>query len=277
MPTGITWRAFIRRQEAFDFTWHYHNEYEITLITEGSGIRYVGTSIAAYEPGQLVLVGPDVPHTFSSRRDDDAGIAEAAVAQFRRDFLGPDFFDLPQFADIATLLAQSSAGVLVSCTPEPIRRMLVSLPTLEPAARTTALLEVLDRLTRCPQERLTDPGHIPAPGAMASNRVDTVCRHLQQSHTRRITLDEAAQVANMSPTSFSRFFRQVMGRTFTDYLNQLRIETSCRLLADTELPVTEVASTSGFANLANFNRRFRERRQMSPREYRTAHRVPVAR
>lgn len=275
MSVDATWKAFIRREAAFDFNWHYHREYEVTLITQGSGVRYVGTSIEAYKPGQLVLIGPDVPHTFSSRRYASE-VAEAAVAQFRHDFLGSGFFDLPQFADIAALLAQSSAGLLISVTPEPIQRLMARLPALPPAARTAGLLDLLDRLTRCPQRRLTQPGYVPTPGAIVSDRIDMVCAYLQQSHAHPITLDEVAQVASMSPTSFSRFFRQTMGRTFTDYVNQLRIETSCRLLTDTDLPITTVASSSGFANLANFNRRFRQLRHMSPREYRKAHRPDMS-
>lgn len=268
-----TWKCFIRRQDAFDFNWHHHVEYEVTLVTEGCGTRYVGTTVEPYRPGDLVLLGPDLPHTFSSE-PYEGGVAEAAVAQFRHDFLGPGFFDLPQFASIAALLARSARGALFSPAPEPVRRILTGLPDLEPAAATVALLDALDRLARTGGDRpLTGPGYTTAPDADVSRRIDTVCRHLQEAHHRPVKLSDVAALVHMAPTSFSRFFRRTMGRTLTDYVNQLRIETACRLLITTELPITDVAVRSGYQNLSNFNRRFLELKSMRPREYRRTYRA----
>lgn len=268
---GTTFTCFVRRQSAYDFAWHYHREYELTLITVGTGTRYVGTTVARYEPGDLVLMGPDLPHTYASAPGEER--AEAVVSQFRHDFLGPDFFALPQFHALDGLLARSARGVRFGAAVDEVRELVAALPGLDAPARTVALLDVLCRLaTDATAMSITDPGYAPAPSTAMRDRVDAVCRYLQRAHTEPVRQTDVAAVAHMSPTSFSRFFRQAMGRTLTDYVNQLRVETACALLTSTALPVTEVATRSGYRNLANFNRRFRELKGLRPTEYRAAYR-----
>ncbi|MFG2943454.1 AraC family transcriptional regulator [Streptomyces sp. NPDC048282] len=271
-PDGTTFNCFIRRQEAFGLAWHHHREYELTLITEGTGTRYVGTTVERYLPGDLVLLGPDVPHTFASEPYD--GMAEAAVAQFRHDFLGPDFFALPQFRTLAGLLARSARGLRFSQVPAEVPALLTVLPRLDTAVQTVALLDTLCRLSAdATATPITGPGYTPAPSSTVSDRIDAVCRHLQQIHTEPVHLADVAALVHMSPTSFSRFFRRAMGRTLTDHVNQLRVETACSLLTGTAWPVMEIATRSGYQNLSNFNRRFRELKGLRPTQYRAAHRL----
>jgi AraC-like DNA-binding protein len=271
VPDGTTLVCFVRRQSAFDFAWHYHREYELTLITEGTGTRYVGTTVERYHPGDLVLLGPDLPHTFASEPYE--GMAGAAVTQFRHDFLGPEFFALPQFRTLGDLLTRSARGLRFGRSPDEARALLARLPRLQPAAQTVALLEVLCGLAAdATATPITGPGYAPAPSTAVRDRIDAVCRYLQQNHTEPVDQAEVAALVHMSPTSFSRFFRGAMGRTLTDYVNQLRVETACALLTAAPLPVTEVAARSGYRNLSNFNRRFRELKGLRPTEYRAAHR-----
>lgn len=270
---GTTFLSFVRREPAFGFGWHHHTEYELTLVTAGEGTRYVGTTVTRYRPGDLVLLGPDLPHTYTSEPGD--GTAEAAVTQFRHDFLGPRFFALPQFRPVDALLARSARGLHFPAAGPGLRALLAGLPHLDPAAQTVTLLDVLRRLAAdTGAAPVTGPGYTPAPGSATRDRIDVVCRHLQQAHTGPVWQEEVAALVHMSPTSFSRFFRTAMGRTFTDYVNQLRVETACALLTGTSLPVTEVAARSGYRNLSNFNRRFRELKGLRPTGYRAAHRHP---
>ena len=271
VPADTTWTCFVRREEAFAFSWHHHREYELTLITEGVGNRHVGTAVEPYGPGDLVLLGPHLPHTFTSVGQDPPAMSEAVVAQFRHDFLGPGFFDLPQFASLARLLRLSARGVVLAPAPEPVRRAMIRLPGLDAAERTSALLDILCRLTTIEGDpELIASGSVVVPDGDVSRRIDRVCRHLQQAHTGPVELATVAGLVHMAPTSFSRFFRRVMGRTLTDYVNQLRVQTACRLLLTTDEPIARIAARSGYQNLSNFNRRFREQKQQSPREYRTA-------
>lgn len=282
---GTTFTCFVRRERSYEFAWHHHREYELTLITESTGTRYVGTTVERYRPGDLVLLGPDLPHTFASRPGEDCadedragqdwanqGWAGAVVIQFRHEFLGPGFFALPQFETIDRLLTRCARGMNFGRAPDDMQALLTRMPRLEPAARTVALLDVLQRLAATPAAtQITGPGYAPAPSTAMSDRIDAVSRYLQQAHTAPVQLAEVAALAHMSPTSFSRFFSRAMGRTLTGYVNQLRVETACSLLTATALPITEVAARSGFHSLSNFNRRFRDLKGLRPTDYRAAH------
>ncbi|HZX04087.1 AraC family transcriptional regulator [Kribbella sp.] len=262
---GSTFVSFLRCEDGFDFAWHFHREYELTLITGGSGTRYVGTTVERYLPGDLVLLGPELPHTYASSQ-----WSEAAVTQFRHDFLGPGFFELPQFGAIRSLLSGSARGLSFAATPE-LQADVARLPRLEPAEQTVRLLDVLSHLGTQTPAPITGAGYAAAPSTAVRDRVDVICRHLQQTHTEPVHLEEIAALVHLTPTSFSRFFRRALGCTLTDYVNQLRVETASRLLTTTSLPITEIATRSGYRNLANFNRRFRELKSMRPTEYRSAH------
>lgn len=275
-----TFTCYVRRARSYEFVWHYHREYELTLITEGTGTRYVGTTIEHYEPGDLVLLGPDLPHTYASSGEgaDTADSSEAVVTQFRHEFLGADFFALPQFRSVDQLLARSVRGLRfgrpTDGSTEDVRALLTRVPGLPAAAQTVALLDVLQRLaTDATATPMAGHGHAPASAAAMSERIDTVCRYLQRAHTEPapLRLADVAALAHMSPTSFSRFFSRAMGRTLTDYVNQLRVDTACALLVSTDLPVIEVAARSGYRNLSNFNRRFRELKGLRPTQYRNLH------
>lgn len=269
VPGGTTFTCFTRRERGFDFAWHFHQEYELTLISAGSGTRYVGTTVERYLPGDLVLLGPDLPHTYASESSDQP--SEAAVTQFRHDFLGEGFFELPQFRAVHDLLAGSARGLSFRDVVPDLRADIAGLPHLTPALQTTRLLDVLHRLADTTATPITGAGYAAAPSTAVRDRIDIVVRYLQEAHTEPVLLDEVAALVHMSPTSFSRFFRRAIGCTLTDYVNQLRVETACRLLTTTSLPVTEVAARSGYRNLANFNRRFRGLKSMRPTHYRAAH------
>jgi len=265
-----SWRLHVRAEPRFEFCWHRHPEYELTLITFVSPQRFVGDSVELYQPGDVTLIGPDLPHTFVS--GDHSPAQEAVVVQFRRDFLGADFFNRPDFTALADLLDNADRGLMAhSDLPEPPAATLRELPVLPPAARTLALLHSLLTLASTPHLRPLASEHYRArPRAVAQRRLDTVCEYLSAAHADPLSLADVAEVAHMSPAAFSRFFRRSMGRTLTTYLNEVRVAAACRLLIDTDLPITDIASRAGFGNISNFNRRFRLICAQSPREYRAA-------
>ncbi|WP_314174781.1 AraC family transcriptional regulator [Streptomyces winkii] len=258
----LSWKLFVRRERQFAFQWHFHHEFELTLITRGTGTRLVGDCVQDYGPGDLTLIGPDLPHTYVSTPGQDE--QEAVVAQFRGDFLG-DFLDRPEFAAVAGLLERAARGLVFP----PSLVGLDELNGLGPAERTLELLRVLLRLSGCAHARpLAGARHVPVLDRAASERIDAMVGLMHAAYHRPLRLEEVADAAHMAPSSASRFFRRTTGTTITDYLNSLRVNAACHLLRDSGRRVADIAADCGYGNLSNFNRRFRELKGMAPRDYR---------
>lgn len=259
----LSWKVGLRRASDFRFAWHFHREFELTLITCGTGTRFVGDCVEEYGPGDLTLIGPELPHTYQS--SPGPGRHEAVVVHFRHDFLGPDFFDRPEFAGVAELLERSARGLSF---PGP-GVDLGALTELPPPERTVALLGTLIGLSRRTGARaLAGDHYLPSLNGETRDRIDAIVRFLHETYAGQVSLEAIARAAHMAPASASRFFRRTTGTTLTEYLSMVRIGAACRLLRETDRAVADIAAECGYPNLSNFHRRFREQKDMAPREYR---------
>jgi AraC-like DNA-binding protein len=264
---SFTWEAF--DLPSFPYRWHFHAAYELTLITAGQGRRFVGDSIEWFEPGDLVLLGPHLPHTWHSepRRGSRS---RAVVIRFEEDFLGSEFFGRGELARIRGLLERSRRGLAFGGAPaEAVAAAVVGGCDAQPFAQVMALLDMLQSLaTRGRGRELSGPAYAATARAADARRIDRVCRHVVQQLARPLRLGDVAAIAGLSPEGFSRFFHRMTGRTFVAWVHEVRIGHACRLLTTTERPVLEIALAAGFENLSNFNRVFRRLRGCTPREFR---------
>jgi AraC-like DNA-binding protein len=261
-----------RRVDArFGFNWHYHGEIELTAIVRSRGRRFVGDSIEPYGDGDLVLLGPNLPHTWHSEAGR-RGRQEAVFCQFSAAFLGGDFLGTPELAGVKRLLERASRGLrFMGETQKAVFRRMEGLDRVQGLTRLAALLDVLDRLARSRDARpLSSREFVPDLRRGDAERVDRVCRYLNERCTEGVTLAEAAKVAHLSVPAFGRAFRRTTGKTLVGYLHELRTGLACRALIESDRPVSDIAYESGFNNLSNFNRRFRALKGMSPRDYRRA-------
>ncbi|QEG02580.1 HTH-type transcriptional activator Btr [Stieleria maiorica] len=283
MPaSGQSFRCFDRSRLRSPVKWHRHPEIELTYIPCGSGSRIVGDHIDSYTDHDLVLCGSQLPHTWASDeyRGKQYDRHRALVTQFHPDFLGTEFFGTDEMRDIACLLQRADRGLWFP-TPMAIEigRQIESLMHCTGAERLIGLLKILDGLSRCKDAvSLTSELYCVTQRAAASDatesRIQSICDHIA-SHLSDPDLSqrELAELADMNASAFSRFFKQSTGRTPSAYIGELRIGLSCRLLTDTDDSVLSICHQSGFANLSNFNRRFRQLRGMTPRDYRTRFRT----
>ncbi|WP_248761184.1 AraC family transcriptional regulator [Pseudarthrobacter sp. SSS035] len=260
--SSLSWRIQRIHVQRFEAGWHFHPELELTYICQGAGTRIVGDSVEAYEPGDLTLIGPDLPHTYVS--EPGSAVHEAIVVQFRRDFLGPGFFEGPEFTAAAVMLDRASRGLSFSNTGI----SLVQLEQLAPAERTIALLGLLVDLSRADAKQLASDHGSPAISRAAAERISGMIGLMQSDYYRKLTLEDIAAAGHLSPSAANRLFRRSTGSTIIRYLNLIRVNAACRLLRDTNQSIASVAADCGFENLSNFNRRFREIRNSSPRDYR---------
>ncbi|MEM8737783.1 MAG: AraC family transcriptional regulator [Planctomycetota bacterium] len=258
----------------FDYGWHFHPEIELTLIVSGQGLRYVGNSIEAFELGDLVLLGANLPHSWHSA-EADRGRCEAVVVQFDPSTWGSGLLGSPEGSAVADLLRRAERGLAFAASSpnhgvKPPRQRMLELVAQRGWARLTGLLELLGSLAETDEasRTLSAPAHALPPRADDQRRIDRVCRLLAERYAGPLTQAEAAASVHLSPGAFSRFFKRTTGRTFVAHLHELRIADACRRLGQTDAPVTDICFACGFENVSNFNRVFRRLRGVSPRTYR---------
>ncbi|SFJ46791.1 helix-turn-helix domain-containing protein [Planctomicrobium piriforme] len=277
-PPGQSFRFFNRKTLTTAARWHSHPEIELTYVEHGSGTRIVGDNISSYRDHDLVLLGPNLPHTWQS--DEFQGrkldLHPAMVIQFRREFLGEQFFEAPEFSSVRAMLDDSRRGLLFS--PEMARRIGDRLSMMmheSPGVRLVRLLDCLLELAECQQaERLASLGFSVPTDSHAEGRTQKICAFIGEHYRNPdLTHQTLADEADMNPSAFSRFFRERTGKTAMNYIAEMRVSLACRLLINTDLPITEIYEASGFANASNFNRQFRRFRKLSAREYRNLHRA----
>jgi AraC-like DNA-binding protein len=260
--------AFARRENVFPWNWHYHPEIELTWIKAGRGRRLVGDHAAPYRAGDFVLLGPNLPHTWVSETGRKSRAENRAIVV---QFPPPPgaFLALPEMARVRALLGRASRGLAF---PEAARRRLErdleALVRRNGVARWNGLVGILDALADWEGAPLASAHYLHGRTHRLSSRLGRIVDEIDRSYRGECSLAEMAARAGMTPGSFSRFFHRMTRETFVDYRNRRRIREACRLLEETDLPITRIAYEVGFNNLANFNRRFRAEKRMVPREFR---------
>ena len=265
--------VFRRSARSFPFHWHYHPEYELTFIEKGSGQRFVGDSIRDYGPGDLVLLGANLPHSWKSKEASPGDPTEhrAVVVQFLAEHLGHSLLDLDEMRPIAQLLANAARGLhfQLERLPSKLDGELVRLIDMPPARRTLSLLSILLTLAESPSASALSSGRVqPLARVAEEKRMNKICLFLQRNVENRINYPALAKQVHMEKSSLCRFFKRATGRTMTEYVNEVRVSNAARLLIETELSTLDIALAVGFSNYSNFCRQFRRFRGCNPRSIR---------
>lgn len=250
-----------------DILWHYHPEYELVYIPKGGGRRHIGQHSSRYKGGELVFMGPNLPHLNFSYGQQ--GAFEQIVLQLREDFLGENFLQRPEMTAVQRLFQRSRQGLSFGAKTRAsvgarLRRMLS-----EPApTRLLTLLQVFYELADAADatELHADMG-ISTVQAREQLRLRQVYQHIEQHYAEPITVQELADLSCLTVPAFCRYFKKMTNQTMTGFLQEYRISQACLLLLQ-GLPVTEVSYATGFQNLSNFNRTFRKLMGQSPSDYR---------
>jgi AraC-like DNA-binding protein len=274
---GSSWTVFHRRLESFPFEWHYHPEFELTMTLNSVGQRYIGDHIGSYENGDLILLGPNLPHTWCSQEKIEARRPhEAIVLWFSRDLAHHLIERWPEFEAIRRLLEDEAArGV---CFSKKIRQeaegKILALLDQKPAERLLGLLSTLNLLAN-DRERTTlaaaAVGNTALDGARDHATIDRVLSYLHAHYRDELSVADLASRAHVSASSFHRLFKRHVRMPLSAYLAQLRIGKACSLLMNSDIPISIVASEAGYYNYANFVRQFEKLKGMTPRQFRTVH------
>ncbi|WP_324672183.1 AraC family transcriptional regulator [Hymenobacter sp. GOD-10R] len=250
-----------------DILWHYHPEYELVYIPQGSGRRHIGQHFSRYKGGELVFIGPNLPHlSFSYEQQGDF---EQIVLQLREDFMGEQFLQRPELAAVQQLFLRSQQGLSFGpATRASVGATLRQMLTEPGPARLLTLLRVLYQLAEAPDvtELHADMG-MSALQAREQQRLREVYQHLEQHYAENITVQAMADLTHLTVPAFCRYFKKMTGQTLTNFLQEYRI-SQARLLLLQDMPITEVSYAAGFNNLSHFNRTFLKLAGQTPSDYR---------
>jgi AraC-like DNA-binding protein len=271
----------VRRDESFKVwshgypyrtvRWHFHPEYEIHLIVATTGKMFVGDHISSFVPGNLVLLGPNLPHNWVSDVPEGETIAQRnLVLQFGQEFVSHCVGSFPEWRQVEALLADARRGVQfdaqASAAIQPLFLELLDARGLRRLVLFMSMLEVLVNTEA--REMLASPAYQADPGGFASSRINHALSYIGKNLSNDLRESDLAQLAGQSVSAFSRYFRRHTGLPFVQYVNRLRINLACQLLTDDALSVTDVCFKAGFNNLSNFNRQFLAVKGMAPSKFR---------
>lgn len=250
--------------------WHYHDEYELHLITSTSGKAFVGDWIGPFQAGHLVLTGSRLPHNWVSMDMPEGGVAQRdLVIQFPHDPLVKAAETIPELREVLPLLDRAKYGIEFFGLSETAEQHWRRVKTARGLRRLTAFCDCLADLAACTDYRLLSSVQLQSDDDDTSidqihDVVSRITDHLADDHSASALAAELG----MSESRFSRFFRKATGNTFTDFVNRVRVSRAGQLLMDTDQQVTHICYEVGFNNVANFNRRFLEIKGMTPTEFR---------
>lgn len=273
-------RAFIARElddPFFDPNWHFHPEYQLFVVQEGTGTRFVGDSIERFRPGDTVFTGPNLPHLWRSDKEyfegrDDLRV-RGIVIYFHDNFLGSALLQKTESFNIRQLMNKATKGLKITgATSRNLRKMMTELLSLQHFESVIKLMEILHHLAQSgAYSFLSSDGYSNTMKRSDTDRMNKVHDFILEHFQRKVRLEEVAALAFMTPSSFSRYFKSHTNKTFSQFLSEIRIGHASKLMIEKEMSVSEACFKSGFYTLSNFNRQFRLIHGISPTEYKQAY------
>lgn len=249
--------------------WHFHPEIELVFVDKGQGKRHIGSHLSYFNCSQLLLLGANLPHHGFSDRLTTRG--SETIAQFKPDFLGDTFFNLPEMKGINLLLERAKKGIAFENeTKKKVGPKIQKLVEFDGFERIMLLLQILHDLSLSKDYTLLNvDGFAFETSHQDSNKIDEIFKHINKNFERTITLEEIADKASMTVPAFCRYFKKSTGKTFTKLVNEMRIVHATKLLAESQKSITDICYEVGFNNFSHFNKLFKEFIGKSASKYRS--------
>jgi AraC-like DNA-binding protein len=265
---------FAREKTFFDFPIHYHDEFELNFILNGKGVkRVIGDHSQEIDDIELVLVGSNIPHgwvTNNYKFEENKDRITEVTIQFHHDLFEGKFLQRNQLHFIKNLLDKSQKGIYFSReTAFALKDRILTLANKTGFDSVLELLSILHDLSTSRNiQLLSNATFSDNSVSYNSRRLEKVFEFLRKNYNKDITLADVSKLADMTEVSFSRFIKKRTGKTFVDSLNDIRLGYATRLLIDSSETIAEIAYKCGFNNISYFNRLFRKKKNLTPKEFR---------
>jgi AraC-like DNA-binding protein len=260
--------ARTHRTPHFEVPWHQHEEYELILFTEGAGMSFIGNWVGEFEVGDIYFLGANLPHTFQK---SGSLTTSAIVVQFREDFWGTPFLQIPECKGIKKLLHSAAQGFKIGrqlCAQ--LQPLISQLQKAQGFERVLILGQCLHLLAGNQDYQTLSTQELAPLQHRDQERIDRIFQHTMAHYREPISLQQIASVAGMSVPAFCAYFKKRTKKTYVDLLNEMRIGFACTLLADTEQSILQVSFDAGFNSIAHFNKQFLKIKGRTPSQFRKA-------
>ncbi|MFX0557586.1 AraC family transcriptional regulator [Maribacter sp. CXY002] len=265
---SFTYQKFDENKLNKNNVWHFHPELELVYVNGGSGKRQIGSHVSYYTNGDLILIGSNLPHCGFT--DALTGNTSETVVQMKMDFLGTDFFKIPEMKKIESLFNSATGGIaFYGKTKIKIGEKMEVLEYQTDFQRLLSILNILNELGNSNEMRLLNAsGFSLATDVKDNDRINVVFNHVKNNFKEEITLEEISSMVSMTIPSFCRYFKKITNKTFVQFANEYRLVHASKLLAEKPMSITEVCFECGFNNFSHFNKSFKAFTGQNPSEYR---------
>ncbi len=274
--SSFAFSKYVENANSKSHVWHYHPEIELVYVNGGSGKRMIGSHVSYYTEGDLILIGSHLPHCGFT--NEQTGNKNETVIQMKPDFLGQDFFEMPEMTAIRKLFDEAKAGIAFGTeTKKRIGNIIESMEKQSQFDRLMTMLTVLNALAASEEMKLLNAQGFSLEMQVQDNdRINRVFNYVKDNFQNTIPLEEVSALVYMTPPSFCRYFKKITHKTFTGFVNEYRLVHACKLLAEQPMSITEICYASGFNNFSHFNRAFQSFTGKSASQYRQELRTVLA-
>jgi len=266
--SSFSFSSYMENANCKSDLWHYHPEIELVFVNGGSGKRQIGSHISYYSDGDLVLIGSNLPHCGFT--NEQTGNKNETVIQMKPDFLGNDFFDIPEIKNIQYLLSKAKGGIAFGAETKKLMASQIELMANQlPFDRLLSMISILNTLeTNNEYTILNADGFSLELQVQDNDRINVVFNYVKDHFQDPILLDTVSNLVSMTTPSFCRYFKKITNKTFTAFVNDYRLVHASKLLAEHSLSITEICFESGFNNFSHFNKSFKAYTGKNASQYR---------
>ncbi|MEO5912143.1 MAG: AraC family transcriptional regulator [Pelobium sp.] len=274
VPAYSKFHIDARREQVnyFGNPWHFHEELEITFVLKSEGTKFIGDHISVFKPGEIILLGSRLPHYWHNDskyyQNTEEQNAEAIIIRFKEDYAGSDFLKIPPMKPVLDLLNNAKRGISICSEHLDLQQKLIDFLDLSEAQKIIELTQILLSIaTEKKYDYLCSIGYAHQYKSNDIEKIDRVYSYVLNNFKDDISVKDIAFKCNMNTAAFCRYFKKKTGKTFKDFMNEIRLGNAAGLLLKGDLSISEVAFESGFNNPSYFNRLFKRMNGITPKSY----------
>lgn len=249
---------------------HFHPEYQFTIVLKGEGTFTIGENSGEFEVGNIFIIGSNVPHVFRSHRkyyESQKLISKSLSIFFKKESFGSEFFNIPETRHLGKMFSEFNRGIKIKCDSK-IKKCFLNVCKLEGLERFQKFLALLQEISRNTElYYLSDDKRLIKTNELGDKRLNDVYNYVINNYQSEISLKTVSGIANLSEAAFCRYFKKRTRKTFLSFLTEFRMSVTCKLLVNKDVNVSQAAYQSGFTDLSNFNRKFKSLFGITPSEY----------